>query len=207
MSEGPGLDDLLPNLSADELSFEIIQLANVAQRGNELALAGGSFCALWGFLLAATNFYQSAAWSHYVPLMPIALIQAGLGYGGTLLLAWWEKKTRLFFTWRSQVISALWVMSAGLIWVFLTGVILANKADSVTVNTFLAAVFSLNFAAMSTARGCKWLLLAAIGWILCAFVTFFLKDEAYISLAFGTAGFLCMFIPGLILRWREKREA
>ncbi len=209
MSEGPGLDDLLPPLTMDDVQFmqeDLDQLTRLAVRGEALPRAGGSICALWGFLLAATNIYQAAAFSGWVPgPMPIGIFQVLLGYSGTFLIMHYSKKTRVIVSWRTQPIAALWMASGISICVFFIGCVMTGWDNAIVMNVFLSLIYMLNFAAMATTRRGQWLLIVAIGWIIEAILTFALKDSnPMLSLSFGISAFLFMFLPGLRLWWEEK---
>ena len=212
MSQGPGLDDIFPPLGPENVQAmegDIAHYAEMAARGDNLPLSVGTICAWWGFLLTVTNFYQAAAYGHWVPgPMPIGIAQILFGYVGTFILMRIEKKGRVLLAWRNQAISAIWLFSGLVICVFMTGSIVTAMNRPVISNVFLSLVFALNFGAMATSRLSGWLIYVAVGWIIGAVLNFVFRGSDFMmSVLFGVLGLAGMMAPGLILRWQEKKAA
>ncbi|MGN6207764.1 hypothetical protein [Asticcacaulis sp.] len=210
MSQGPGLDDLLPDLTEEEFLLrheEFLHLVQVADRGDALPLSGGAICAWWGLLVGVTNLYQAAAFAGLVPgPIMIGLIQMFLGWGGTYALIVLQKKKSILLGWRSQAISSIWIFSCICIFIFFFGSLISNFYDAAITNIFLTIVFSLNFATMATSRSAGWLRIPSLGWIMVGFVTFFCKgNDVLLSLVFGLASFAFMLVPGALL-WRQEKR-
>ncbi len=211
MAPGPALDDLFPPLSPEDMRLmdeELARLQEIAGRSEALAVAGGAFLIWWGVIMAANAFYYDVrAWGWLPAYAPAALgiLPIVIGGIGSIAIARTKFKHRLWVSWRTQAISLIWMFGTIAIIAYMVGSRMGRVANPVSAVAFMAIIFSLITAVMGASERRQWLLWPAIGWMGCAFVTFFLKDDNLRAALFGVCSLACMLGPGIVLARQDQR--
>jgi hypothetical protein len=201
------LDDLLP--SPDEVMFmgeDLSACRALARQTEALVAFSGLGMAWWGGTLALASLAYILRYLDYLPpWLPISLIQAGLGFGGTFVSLYAGARRLTFITWQSKAVRTIWIFGSAAIVLFNTGCGLIHFTDMMVMNAFLCFIFGIETGVLGSLPGRGWLLLPAVGWLAAGFAEFFLGDLIMRQSVLGLASACFMGVPGLVITWAKSK--
>ena len=210
MPNGPRFDDILPAITKEDIALmgdELTQLKQLLGGGEALALAGGPILAWWGVVLFLADMYRIGVLVGALPkYTSFSIPELIIGYLGTVIINRLRGKNRLFVSWRTQAISTVWIFAGLGIIIYNIGSKISGHEDAVLENVFLATIFALVTAVMSTSSRKGWLLIPSVGWLGVAIGMFMIGQDMWRFALFGMASLLFICVPGLRLLISERQS-
>ncbi len=208
MAKGP-LDDLLPSLTADDLTLmddDLARLTELTGRSEIVAVTGGPVMALWGLVMPLTSLAYILRYIDILPpRLPIILLQVVLGYGGTFWIWWTRGRNRRFNPWQAKALLTIWVFACGGLTLFNIGTMVTHQVNMMLNSAMNCMMFGTATAVLGSIGRRGWLLLPASGWMAAGMAMFFLPGVIERQSVLAAAAILCMLIPGIILSFDRKR--
>ncbi len=205
MPNGP-LDDLLP--SPDEIMFmreDLVAIRALTGQSEAAATVCGLGMAWWGSTLALASLGFILRYLGLLPAsLPISLIQATLGFCGSLASLYFNARHLTSTAWQSQAVRVSWIYGGASIFLFNLGCAFTHINNMMLINGFLCLTFGIMTGVLGLLRRREWLSIPATGWLATGFAEFFLSDLILRQAVLGLASACFMATPGFVMMFGKK---